>query len=79
MGKGASKDVDPQYLVPSGKLYERCEWEPRVLKNMILSKKLSPFFPPLDTKLEGSEECPICMMVRITVSSQSILIYLHQW
>ena len=64
MGKGASKEIDPKYLVPSGQLYPHCDWDTRTLKRLILSRKLSPFYPPLDSKEEGTDECPICMMVR---------------
>jgi len=62
MGKKQSKDiVDSRYLLPYG-IYSKSEWDPRVLRKMVLTRKISPFYPPMETRAEGSDECPICMM-----------------
>jgi hypothetical protein len=63
MGRSASKEqnVPPQFLKPQG-VYKSYDWEDRTLRKLILSKKLSPFFPPPESKSEDNEECPICLM-----------------
>ena len=64
MGNGNSKPaIDPRYLKPQG-LYA-CEWDDATVKKLILSRKLSPCYPGHETKQPNTDECPICMLVRI--------------
>jgi hypothetical protein len=65
MGRSASKEVyvPPQYLKPQNVIYQTHEWDNRTLKKMIQTRKLSPFYPPLEIKADDNDECPICMMV----------------
>jgi len=36
----------------------------RALRRLILDRKLAPCYPGADDPAPGSEECPICMLVR---------------
>jgi hypothetical protein len=65
MGRSASKEqgIPPQFLKPQGVIYQTYEWDDRMLKRMVLSRKISPFFPPQESKNDDNDECPICMMV----------------
>jgi len=60
-----SNAISPEetLFIPKG-LYQRCSWEPRTLKRLILAKKLSAFYPGKDENdhSEQLEECPICFL-----------------
>lgn len=62
MGRNHSREtIDPKLLAPHG-VYAHCAWDAHTLRRMVLSKKVSPFFPPLENQVERTDECPICMM-----------------
>lgn len=59
MGQTSSTTIDPKLLKPSGK-YSDFEWEESTVKRLIISKKLSPFYPSNENKQMDNDECPIC-------------------
>jgi len=60
-----SNAISPEetLFIPKG-LYQRCNWEPKTLKRLILAKKLSAFYPGKEENdpNEQLEECPICFL-----------------
>jgi hypothetical protein len=62
MGNSSSRRNEQLNTIPTG-LYEHCEWDPKVIKRLILEKKLAPISVGKDeTSEEGLEECPICFL-----------------
>jgi len=64
-GSPSSTAISPEdtLFIPKG-LYQRCSWEPKTLRRLILAKKLSAFYPGKEEN-DGSEhleECPICFL-----------------
>lgn len=63
MGNNSSKNREQLNTTPTG-LYEHCEWDPKVVRRLILERKLAPISVGKDeTAEEGLEECPICFLV----------------
>jgi hypothetical protein len=63
MGQLTSKSVESRHAVPINKLYEKCPWDARVLKRLIVEKKLAPIYRgEADEVRDGLEECPICFL-----------------
>merc|ERR1711991_2714 len=66
MGIIGSKD-DPKHRYNAAcatGLYKTTSWPPGVVKKIVISKKIAPFFPPATESSEDPtiEECPLCMM-----------------
>eukprot|EP01012_Entosiphon_sulcatum_P063202 TRINITY_DN9029_c0_g1_i1.p1 TRINITY_DN9029_c0_g1~~TRINITY_DN9029_c0_g1_i1.p1 ORF type:complete len:265 (-),score=37.32 TRINITY_DN9029_c0_g1_i1:84-878(-) len=60
MGTNSSR-IDKTHLQPQG-LYPTCQWDLRLLRRLILSKKLAPCTPGTELHSSVAEECPICML-----------------
>eukprot|EP00755_Sulcionema_specki_P031675 Sspe_Gene.97090::Locus_70747_Transcript_1_1_Confidence_1.000_Length_1007::g.97090::m.97090 len=61
MGNTNVVDIDKRYMVPQG-LYPTCQWDHRLIRRAIATRKLAPCYPGEPEKLPGREECPICFL-----------------
>ncbi|EGG17488.1 hypothetical protein DFA_08484 [Cavenderia fasciculata] len=64
MGNSASKrggDQDTKFTLVTG-IYKDCDWDPKVIRKLVLDKKISPLYPGVDTEAPSLEECPICLL-----------------
>ena len=45
-------------------LYKTTAWPPALVKKIVITRKIAPFFPPVEEISDDPtvEECPLCMM-----------------
>jgi len=65
MGQGQSSSkrpsIDPTYLQPR-QLPSNSQWDPRIIRKLVLDRKLAPFYRGEDDEGGDKEECPICFL-----------------
>eukprot|EP01118_Nematostelium_gracile_P017512 TRINITY_DN7507_c0_g1_i1.p1 TRINITY_DN7507_c0_g1~~TRINITY_DN7507_c0_g1_i1.p1 ORF type:complete len:266 (-),score=59.41 TRINITY_DN7507_c0_g1_i1:28-825(-) len=62
MGQTGSKKDNAEFHLPSG-LYQNWNWDPKVVKRLILHRRLAPFQKgEEECENEDYEECPICFL-----------------
>jgi hypothetical protein len=64
-----AKTNDSKFTKSTG-LYPTCEWDDKTVKKLINKKKVAPRYPGREESGPELDECPICFLVSLRLSSK---------